>query len=149
MGPSKFHIVLNVEKMTFLLSPNTFFIQALYHKQIKKLLIKLLLTCCGDVESNPGPKKQHYNSFCHWILNGLAVNNFSKVSLLQTISVSKNYDIICLSGTFLDSSIDSSNERITTEGYNLLRADHPSNKKGKESALRSIFLSLKEMTCVI
>ena len=67
--------------------------------------------------------------FCHWNLNGLAAHNFSKVPLLQAIPVSKNYDIICLSETFLDTSIDSSNERITIEGYNLLRGDHPSNKK--------------------
>ena len=88
---------------------------------------------------------------CHWNLNGLAAHNFSKVSLLQAISVSKNYNLICLSETFLDLSIDSSDERITIEGYNLLRADHPSNKKGEESTfiIRSIFLSLKEMTCVI
>ena len=111
----------------------------------------MLLTCCGDVESNPGPKKQYQISFCHWNLNGLAAHNFSKVSLLQAISVSKNYDLICLSEAFLDSLIDSSEERITIEGYNLLHADHPSNKKGEEFAfiIRNIFLLLKEMTCVI
>ena len=138
--------------MSFLLSPKTIFnfysyIQAFYDKQINKLFIKLLLICCGDFESNAGPKKQHQISFCHWNLNGLAAHNFSEVSLLQAISVSKNYDIICLSETFLDSSIDSSDERTTIEGYNLLRAE----KRGEESAfiIRSIFLSLKEMTCVI
>ena len=111
----------------------------------------MLLICCVDVESNPGPKNQHQTYFCHWNLNGLAAHNFSKVSLLQAISVSKTYDIICLSETFLDLSIDPSDERITIEGYNLLCADHPSNKKGEESAfiIRNIFLSLKEMTCVI
>ena len=98
-----------------------------------------------------GPEKQHQISFYHWNLNGLAAHNFSKVSLLQAISVSKNYDLICLSEAFLDSLIDSSEERITIEGYNLLHADHPSNKKGEEFAfiIRNIFLSLKEMTCVI
>ena len=60
---------------------------------------------------------------------GLAAHNFSKVSLLQAISVSKNYDLSCLSETLLDPSIDSSDERITIEGYNLLRVDHPSHKK--------------------
>ena len=83
----KFPIFLNVKKMSFLLFPKTififyFYIQALYDKQINKLLINLLLICCGDVESNPGPKKQHQISFCHWNLNGLAADNFSKVSLL-------------------------------------------------------------------
>ena len=142
--------------MPFMLSPKSifnfyFYIQTLYDKQIKKLLLKLLLIYCGDVESNPGPKNQYQISFCHWNLNGLAAHNFSKVSLLQAISLSKNYDLICLSETFLDPSIDSSDERVTIEEYNVLHADHPSNKKGEESVLiiRNMFLSLKEMTCVI
>ena len=142
--------------MSFMLSPKSifnfyFYIQTLYDKQIKKILLKLLLIYCSDVESNPGPKKQHRISFCHWNLNGLAAHNSNEVSLLQAISVSKKYDLICLSETFLDPSIDSSDERTTIEGYNLLRADHPSNKKGEESAfiIRNIFLSLKKKTCVI
>ena len=142
--------------MSFMLSPKSifnfyFYIQTLYDKQIKKILLKLLLIYCSDVESNPGPKKQHRISFCHWNLNGLAAHNSNEVSLLQAISVSKKCDLICLSETFLDPSIDSSDERTTIEGYNLLRADHPSNKKGEESAfiIRNIFLSLKKKTCVI
>ena len=66
----KFPIFLNVKKMSFLSFPKTFFIfyfyvQALHDKQINQLLINLLLICCGDAESNPGPKKQHQISFCH------------------------------------------------------------------------------------
>ena len=100
--------------MSFMLSHKSIFnfyfcIQTLYDKQIKKILLKLLLICCGDVESNPGPKKQHQISFCHWNLNGLAAHNFSKVSLLHAIYVSKKDDLICLSETFSDPSIDSSN----------------------------------------
>ena len=94
--------------------------------------MKLLLVCCGDVESNLRPKKQHQISFCHQNLNGLEVHSFFiKVSLLQVISVSKNYDIIDLSDTFLGSSIDSSVEKLPIEGYNLLHRDQASNKKGK------------------
>ena len=118
--------------MSFLLSSKNIFdfyfdIQTLYDKQINKLLLKLLLICCGDVESNPGPKKQHQISCCHWNLNGFAANSLIKVSLLQAISVSKSYGIISLSETFLDPSTDSSDEKITIEGYNLLLADHSSN----------------------
>ena len=122
--------------MSFMLSPKSifnfyFYIQTLYDKQIKKILLKLLLIYCSDVESNPGPKKQHRISFCHWNLNGLAAHNSNEVSLLQAISVSKKYDLICLSETFLDPSIDSSDERTTIEGYNLLRADIRVTKKGR------------------
>ena len=59
---SIFPIFLNVKRMSFLLFPETIFIfysyiQARYDKQINKLLINLLLICCGNIESNPGPKK--------------------------------------------------------------------------------------------
>ena len=152
----KFPVFSNVEKVSFMLSPKSifnfyFYIQTPYDKQIEKLLLKLLLTCCGDVESNPGPKEQYQISFCHWNLNGLVAHSFNKVSLLQAISVSKNYDLIFLSETFLDPSINSSDERIAIKGYNFFRVDLRSNKKGEESAsiLRNVFLSLKEMTCVI
>ena len=85
-------VFLNIEKMSFMLSTKSifnfyFYIQTLYDKQIKKLSLKLLLICCCDVESNPGPKKQHQISFCHWSLNGLAAQNFSKFSLLQARSI--------------------------------------------------------------
>ena len=134
----KFLIFLIVEKMSFLLSPRNVFsfyiyIQILYDKQINKLLLKLLLICCGDIESNPGPKKQHQISFCHWNLNGLAAHNLSKVSLLLAISVSRKYATISLYETFLDPSIDSADERITIEEYKLLGTDHPSNKKKRRS----------------
>ena len=40
-----------------------------------------------------------------------------------------NYDVICLSETYLDSSILSDNKNLEIPGYNLIRADHPSNSK--------------------
>ena len=42
----------------------------------------LLIICSGDIETNPGPKKNTKISFCHWSLNEIAAHNFSKVSLL-------------------------------------------------------------------
>ena len=63
---------------------------------------------CGDVESAS-----------HFLLSqefdGLVDHNLSQAFLLQAISVSKNYDIICLSETSLDPWIDSSDEKITVE----------------------------------
>ena len=76
-------------------------------------LIQLLLVCSGDIEINPGPKTKNQISFCHRNLNGLAAHNFTKVSLLQALSVIHDYDIICLSETFLDSSISNDDETIT------------------------------------
>ena len=37
--------------------------------------------------------------------------------------------MICLSETFLDSSIPSNDERLNMKGYNLIRADNPSDGK--------------------
>ena len=40
--------------------------------------IQNLLSCCGDIEENPGPK---YSSltFCHWNLNGLTPHDYTKI----------------------------------------------------------------------
>ena len=93
-----------------------------------KQLIELLLILCGDVEQNPGPEKEKSHiTFCHWNLNGLMVHNFIKVSLLQTLTVKNDYDIICLTETFLDSSVENDDDPISIPGYNLLPPDHRSN----------------------
>ena len=44
--------------------------------------IQNLLSCCGDIEENPGLK---YSSlvFCHWNLNGLTAHDSTEISLLQ------------------------------------------------------------------
>ena len=102
-------------------------------------LTHLLLVFSGDLEINPGPKTKNQISFCHWNLNGLAAHNFTKVSLLQALSVTHDYDIICLSETFVDSSISNDDERLNIKSYNLLRADHTSNKK--EEAFVCILLT--------
>ena len=85
-----------------------------------------ILIQCGDVETNPGPK---YSSlkFCHWNLIGITAHDSIKVSLLQAYITQHNYDIICLSETFLDSSIQSDDEKIKIDEYTLIRADHPSD----------------------
>ena len=43
----------------------------------------LLLICVGEIEVNPGPRKNNTSckfSFCHWDLNKIAAHNFSKLS---------------------------------------------------------------------
>ena len=90
--------------------------------------IQNLLSCCGDIEENPGPK---YSSltFGHWNLDGLTAHDSTKISLLQAYITQHSYDIICLTETFLNSSILSDDNRITIDGYNLIRSDRPSNSK--------------------
>ena len=87
-----------------------------------------LLCCCGDIETNPGPKHSSL-TFYQWNFNGLTAHYSIKISLLQAYTFQHNYDIICLSETFLNSSIESNDDRISIDGYNLIRSDHPSDSK--------------------
>ena len=45
------------------------------------------------------------------------------------MSVTHDYDVICLLETFLNSTNSNDDERINIKGHNLLRVDCPSNKK--------------------
>ena len=92
------------------------------------LCIPNLLIHCNDTETKPGPK---YSSltFCHWNLNGLKAHDSIKISLLQAHMTQHNYEITCQSETFLNSSIQSDDHRLTIDGYNLIRADHLSDSK--------------------
>ena len=70
-----------------------------------------------------------YLSICHWNLNSTSARNFIKLTLLRAyISINKT-DIICLSETYLDSSIPSDDDNLELPGYNLVRADNPTNTK--------------------
>ena len=66
---------------------------------------------------------------CHWSLNSISAHNFSKVSLLNAYTSLHSFDIIFLSETYLDSSILSHDPNLEVQGYDLIRADHPSNVK--------------------
>ena len=90
-----------------------------------------LLLLCGDVELNPGPKQNTAKKFtiCHWNLNSIAAHNFAKLVLLKAYNSVHKFDIICLSETYLDSNILPDDSNLKIPGYNLVRSDHPSNKK--------------------
>ena len=90
----------------------------------------LLITLSGDVELKTGPKRKaglQTLSICHWNLNSICAHNFVKLYLfIAYVSIHK-CDIICLSETYVNSSID--DESLEISGYYLIRFDHPSNKK--------------------
>ena len=96
--------------------------------RISVFCISNLLMRCGHIELNPGPK---YSSltFCHWNLNGLTAHDNIKISLLQAYVTQYNCDIICLSETFLNFSIQNDDDTIKIEAQNLIRLDHPSDSK--------------------
>ena len=80
-----------------------------------------------DIEINPGPKEKLSKCFscCHWNVNSILAHN--KLSLLTACNSALNYDLICLTETYLDSKVDPNN--ILINGYNLLRVHHPDNVK--------------------
>ena len=66
--------------------------------------VVLLLLRPGDVETNLGPKKASVIKCYHWNLNGLAVHDFLKVSLIEAFITIHNSLIICLSEMLQDST---------------------------------------------
>ena len=85
----------------------------------------------GDVELNPGPKRNSRNVFsiCHWNLNSMSAHNYVKVFLFKAYIAIHKFDIICISETYLDSSTPSDDSNLEISGYTLVRSDHPSNNK--------------------
>ena len=63
----------------------------------------------GDVEVNPGPKRNYCQSHC--------------------FSICHKFDIVCLSETFFNSEILTDDENLQIPGYSIARDDHPSNTK--------------------
>ena len=85
----------------------------------------ILITLSGDIENNPRPHLSFCDKFsiCHWNLNSISAHNFIKNLYYAYIVSTPN---LCLSQTYLDSSISSNNKRLTIPSYDLYRADHPS-----------------------
>ena len=48
---------------------------------------------------------------------------------MKAFITSNDFDIVCLSQTFLDSTIPNNNVNIQINEYSLLRADHPNDIK--------------------
>ena len=93
------------------------------------ILKQFLLLLSGDIELNPGDKHHSNLKVCYWNLNSLQAHNFAKVSSLRAYNTLHKFDIICLSETYLDSSISSNDPELLLDGYELIRADHPMNLK--------------------
>ena len=68
-------------------------------------------------------------SLCHWNLNGIAANNYIKISPLEAYNAVHNFDRIWISETFLDSDHPSDDHRLGLQGYAMIRSDYPSNTK--------------------
>ena len=73
-------------------------------------------------------RKSKQDFFCfHWNVNSILVHN--KLSLLEAYNTIHKYDILCISETYLDSSVSVDDTTLSLPGYNLVRSDHPCNIK--------------------
>jgi hypothetical protein len=93
------------------------------------LIIPQLLLKCNDIEQNPGPTPavtQTEFNFCHFnarsILSQDQVSKVSKYDELCAMAAANSFDLIGVSETWLDQSIDDS--QLVVPGYsNPLRRD--------------------------
>ena len=65
----------------------------------------------------------------HWNVSSLVAHNYSKLRQLQAYNSIRNYEFICISETYLDSSVAQNSEEFQLDGYSLLRSDYPSDSK--------------------
>ena len=92
----------------------------------------LTLFVCGDMELSSGPKNtksSYYFSLCHWNFNNLPAHYFSKLKLIEAYNTHYNFDMICLSEAYLDSSYADDDTRFNLKNLTLIRADNPHNCK--------------------
>ena len=90
-----------------------------------------LLLLHGDIETTPGPNKKYkFFTCCHWTVNSLIAHNMLKLSSIAAHNSIHKYDFICISETYLDSSVQSVDRDISINEYNLTHADHLSNNEG-------------------
>ena len=109
-------------------------------------LFPRLMHLSGEIEKNPGPKKDFSQTFSigNWNLNSLVAHNFTKIALLKAYLSVQRFDIFCISETYLNSSITEDDDSLRIPGCNLIRSDHPSNnKRGGIATYYKSFLPLK------
>ena len=90
-----------------------------------------MILLSGDVEINPGPRRSTDKTFliCHWNLNILLAYNYDKLFLLRANIAVPRFDVICLSETYLDSTVAVDDENLEIIDCNLVQSDHSANTK--------------------
>ena len=72
---------------------------------------------------------KNIHSCCQRNVNSLTTHNVVKLSSIADHNTIHKYDFICVSETYLDSSVRTDDRDILINGYNIIGADHPSNDK--------------------
>ena len=96
----------------------------------------------GDIKINPWPKKKETRFFSFFRLNVNNILAHNKLSLLEAYNTIYKYDILCISETYLDSSVSVDDTTPSLPGYSLVRSDHLTMLKGVVFAciLKRIYL---------
>ena len=61
--------------------------------------------------------------------NSISAHDFVEILLLQAFNSRRKFDKVCLSDTFLNSSLESDDDSLVSNGYKLIRTDNPSDLK--------------------
>ena len=98
------------------------FLTVAFNLSIATWLYNISISLSGDVQLNPGLKNKSDIKFSifHWNLNSIAAHNYAKVFLLKAYIAVCNFDIVCISETYLNSCIASDGGNLETSGYNLI-----------------------------
>ena len=77
------------------------YVVCIYLLSVKWLYKIFLILLSGDVEINPGPRRNTDETFsiCHWNLNSLLAYSYSKLFLPRAYIAVHKFDVICLSET--------------------------------------------------
>ena len=87
--------------------------------------------CVWYIELNLGPKKELLPQFLSLPLefNQHHCTQFCKIDLLQAYNTIHQYGMICLSESYIKTSVSSDKDNLNINSYKLIRADHPGNAK--------------------
>ena len=78
-----------------------------YLKCISFWLPIFFILIYNDINLNPGPQnKKDCLNFMSWNLNSLAKDNFQRIDLIQAHNVSYSYDLISITETSLNNSVE-------------------------------------------
>ena len=116
----------NKSKNYFFRSKNKImlFVQSIFYLWYLQTIIIL----SGDIETNPGSTNDNnqYLTICYRNINSITTDNFIKFLLLEAYISTHKFDIICLSETFLDSSLSDDDPRLSLKGYLFIDTFRPS-----------------------
>ena len=108
-----------------------FYVICIYLLSVKRLYKTYLILLSGDVEINPGTRCGTDKTFSiyHWSFNSPLAYNYNKLFLLRTYIAVHKFDAICLSETYLESTVAPDDENVKITGYDLVQSDHAANTK--------------------